>query len=153
MNKAIVVICTHSSMQSFKFGNSYTIKDGGITTERSGDIAIGFDIDTVSDTEYQISALHGLATFSSAEVGKKKSLLKMLVRAHVNYAKSRGWGDSKNGAFRSWSGTPYKSSKDWARCFALGYDLKAIQEDAQAEGQPLDQEFVNLFVDEQMSYF
>ena len=153
MTKSIVVICTHSSMQSFKFGNSYVISDEGITTERSGDVAIGFGIDTVSGTEYKIEALHGFATFSSAEAGKEKSLLKMLVRAHVNYAKSRCWGDSKIGGNKSWNRSGYKSSKDWARCFALGYDLKAIKEDALAEGQPIDQDFVNWYVEDQMSYF
>lgn len=141
--------CIQSRVKSFSVGgvyNTYRDKLGDLCVD--GSTVGGWVLNDGGMRILGVDQKTPMATFK-----RHKSLLKMLVRAHVNYAKSRGWGDSKNGAFRSWSGTPYKSSKDWARCFALGYDLKAIQEDAQAEGQPLDQEFVNLLVDEQMSYF
>lgn len=146
----VTVICTHSRRKTFKTGNSYDIVDGMISTELG--ISIKFAMHQNGD-EYTIPFAEGSVTFSSAVAKKEKSLLKMLVRAHVNYAKARGWGDSKNGSNKSWKRSGYKSAKDWARCFSLGYDLKAIRDDAEAEGQPLDQEFVNWFIDEQMSYF
>lgn len=148
-----VAICTHSILSSISVGESYEVKP-----RKHGKLVdIGAYIGRVDGDEITISGGPGriFATLSTAEAKetKRKSLLKMLVRAHVNYAKSRGWGDSKSGAHKSWRGTPYKSTSDWARCFALGYDLKAIEQDAEAEGQPLDQDFVNWFIDEQMSYF
>lgn len=150
-----VAICTHSITRDFVVGESYEIKpkNGGRGFYVGGNWT-GYAYDSETPDLIDVRGVNRtIASFNKGIARKKKSLLKMLVRAHVVYAKSRGWGDSKNGAHKSWSGTPYKSANDWARCFAMGYDLKAIEQDAEAEGQPVDQEFVNWFVDEQMSYY
>lgn len=91
------------------------------------------------------------ATFKEAK--NKKTLLKMLARAYANYAKSRGWGDSKNGAFKSWSGTPYTGLKDWARNMAIGDCMETIIDEARKEGALIDQEYMNYHADESMSYY
>lgn len=144
------LICIQSRVNAFKVGDickAYHDKFGSLCVDGStvgGWVLNGGDGMSI----FGVDKSNPMATFK-----RHKSLLKMLVRAHVNYAKSRGWGDSKNGGNKSWKRSGYKSVNDWARCFALSYDLDDIREDAQAEGQPLDQEFVNWFVDEEMSYF
>lgn len=89
-----------------------------------------------------------MATFKPA-----KSMMKMLVRAFVLVAKSRGWGDSKSGAFKSWSGTPYGNSKDWARVIAGSYDMKEVEK-SMFEDDPklkfIDQEALNLYAENEI---
>lgn len=83
-----------------------------------------------------------------------KSHRKMLVRAFTKCAKERGWGDSKNGAFKSWSGTPYKNAKDWARWWAENYvdrDGNLLEEFAEYyDGDVIDQSAIDGFVDEEL---
>lgn len=143
------LICTHSRIKSFKVGGVYkSYHDHTGKHCVDGSTIGGWVLNEKRLSIIGVDKSNPMVTFE-----RNKSLLKMLVRAHVNYAKSRGWGDSKNGALNSWTRSGYKSSKDWARWFAQGYDLKAIRENAEAEGQPLDQGFVNWYVEEEMSYF
>lgn len=150
-----VAICTHSTAACFIVGEAYEIdaRLGGRGYYVAGKW-IGYAYDNKNPDTIDVRGTQGvIASFNKGIARKKKSLLKMLVRAHVVYAKSRGWGDSKNGAHKSWSGTPYKSANDWARCFALGYDIEAIELEAAEAGDKIDQEYLNWFVDEQMSYY
>ncbi|UGO53169.1 hypothetical protein HAZELMIKA_79 [Klebsiella phage vB_KaeD_HazelMika] len=148
-------ICTHSISRAFVVGEAYEIepKKGGRGFHVGGNFT-GYAYDSKTPDLIDVRGVNRtIASFNKGIARKKKSLLKMLVRAHVVYAKSRGWGDSKNGAHKSWSATWYKSANDWARCFALGYDIEAIELEAAEEGVKVDQEYLNWFVDEQMSYY
>lgn len=141
------LICISSRVSSFAPGEVFKMYEGN---KLDGNHTCGWIINHNEESgKYEITGSDGVY----AEFSRVKSLLKMLVRAHVVYARSHGWGDGKNGAYKSWSQTPYKSANDWARCFALGYDLDEVKRELLADYEGLDQDAVNCFVEEQMSYF
>lgn len=145
-----VAICTHSILHSIVVGESYEVKQ-----RKHGKLVdIGSYIGVVDGDDITISGVGGsvFATLSTADAKeierKQKSMMKMLVRAFKNEAKSRGWGDSKNGMYKSWGGTPFKNSSQWARHMAHSYELGEVARDIM-EDDPnvkfIDQEAVNLF--------
>lgn len=145
------LVCTSSRVKSFTVGNKYesrTVEHYGIVThEVDGDTACGW---VINDGLSICGADHSnpMATFR-----KDKSMMKMLVRAFVLVAKARGWGDSKNGAYKSWSGTPYKNSRDWARAIAFSYDAGSVAReiiDEDPNVKFIDQEAVNLFAENEI---
>lgn len=144
----ITLICTYSNIKPFKVGQKYTAskdRHGVLRFKHSGYGAIIYS-DKV--------AIRGISeTFAEFDV-VKKSHRKMLVRAFTKCAKERGWGDSKNGAFKSWSGTPYKNAKDWARWWAENYvdrDGNLFEEFAEYyNGDVIDQSAIDGFVDEEL---
>lgn len=153
MNK--VAICTHSVIPSFVAGESYEI----ITESNNGKrfkLAGGWIGKVLGDDPNEITVKgtdRVFATFNKGEARKSKSMMKMLVRAFVLVAKARGWGDSKNGAFKSWSGTPYNNTKDWARNIAFSYDCSQLAEQILEEDPNLkfiDQEAVNIFAENEI---
>lgn len=154
MNK--VAICTHSKTRLLTVGESYSIENrlGGRGYLINGKW-IGYAYDEKEPNTIQVrGAVTGvIASFNKGEARNGKSMMKMLVRAFVLVAKSRGWGDSKNGAFKSWSGTPYSNTKDWARCIAASYDFKEVEQ-SMFEDDPnlkfIDQEAVNLFAENEI---
>lgn len=148
----IAVRCISSSLHEFDVGETYLMNR---YSDRFGVWKMRvWDAKNYNKDNNRIVEIRGLReTFAVFEKVKKKSILKMLVRAHVNYAKSCGWGDSKGGSYKSWSGTPYNSVNNWARCFAIGYDIDAIEIEAAEDGDTINQEYLNWFVEEQMSYF
>lgn len=143
------VICTGSTLTGFTAGEEYQLNkrviksNGGLSYFVSG---------TGKGGEYEIKTSGGhLAEFKV----KTKTLLKMLVRAFVTHARSKGWGDSKKGPHKSWSQTPFKNANEWARFMASGYDMKETKESILEYGDVkfIDQAAVDFFVDEEMSYF
>lgn len=144
------LICTYSNIKPFKVGQKYTAskesKNGVLRFKHSGYGAIVYS-DKV--------AVRGTSeTFAEFEV-VKKSHRKMLVRSFTKYAKERGWGDSKNGAFMPWSRTNYLSAKDWARWRADSYvdrNGNLLEEFAEYYNDDvIDQSAIDGFVDEEMS--
>lgn len=145
------LICTSSRVKSFTVGKAYesrVVEAHGVTThEVNGDTACGW---VLNDGLKVCGVDHSnpMATFR-----KDKSMMKMLVRAFVNVANSRGWGDSKNGAFKSWSGTAYNNTKDWARSIAFSYDVGEVARniiDEDPNVKFIDQEAVNLFAENEI---
>lgn len=158
MNK--VAICTHSANHNvFSVGEAYPIDEkldkGGylVNGKWIGRVYNESEPDTIDvrDTTGAITA-----SFNKGEARKSKSMMKMLVRAFALAAKARGWGDSKNCAFSSWSGTPYSNNKSWARCVAVSYDLNKVAQNMFDEDPNLkfiDQEAVNFFAENEIYYW
>ena len=157
MNKVNVAICTHSEApkifvvgEAYELNNRHTSK-GYIVDGKW----IGYAYDESQPDIIDVRGTRGvIASFNKGEARSEgKSMMKMLVRAFVLVAKSRGWGDSKNGANKSWNGTPYKNTKDWARCIAGSYDLKEVEQ-SMFEDDPklkfIDQEAVNFYAENEI---
>lgn len=143
-----VAICTHSIIPSIEVGESYEVKP-----RKHGKLVnVGAYIGIVDGDDVTVNGTGGLvlAALSTAEAKDRnpKSMMKMLVRAFKNEAKSRGWGDSKNGPYKSWGGTPFKNTNQWARHMAYSYELGEVAREIM-EDDPnvkfIDQEAVNLF--------
>lgn len=150
------LVCTQSRLKDFTVGEVYhdTVinypwggQDRLVDGNRIGGWALNGGGLEVRGDDYS----EPYATFK--EVKNKKTLPKMIVRAYVNHAKSRGWGDSKNGAYRSWNQTPYNSTKDWARNMAAGFCIKTLEESAEMDGEKICQKYINDYIDDDMSYY
>ncbi|MEG0209070.1 MULTISPECIES: hypothetical protein [Gammaproteobacteria] len=138
------LICVSSNI-SFTVGKTYKPDGHRITSETGSSYFLNGGNGLV------VSGTYGEA-YATFKV-KEKSLLKMLVRAYKSHAISRGWGDSANGPYMSWSGTPFNSAGEWARHMALGTCTDSLESSAVVNNEPLDQDYVNQYVEDEMSYW
>lgn len=144
--------CTKSNTPLFKAGCAYEIADhsnGWVTVlNHHGDK----DFYGMASGRRNISVNGVNRLIAKFKMPGHKSHRKMLVRAFVKCAKSRGWGESKNGPLKSWSRTGYNGAKEWARCWADGYcnESGELLECFREDGEELDQTFFDFFADEEL---
>lgn len=148
-------ICTHSTSLQFKAGNDYQITASSKDAEKGS--AKAYRLTNVGGGVWECRSTKGvIAQFNCAEAKpeKKKSIMKMLVRAFKKYAISNGWNDSKKSKFSNcWREIGCSSLNDWARSMAFSYDPEYIIQCANEDGDTVNQDYLDEYAETEMSYY